>query len=1025
MGNVDTTIGYDNITLSGEICVNKNVFYEDEREVDIAQHFEWRMIIGSVTLLCWYETDFIYDRNEFCYAFATLGAGAAPDNWRDHIKIINRPFSLGEDLCLPFSINVSGYHIRRTYGIDISGPFGSGRMKPNEENPSPNPTHSIEMYAADNWITDDDPGEIHVTFGDLSWDIINGENNPPEGEPFWATILPSDAIYLESCKYQADDAMTSCTTTLNTNLFPYNFDHVNISEEVPVVGSDVYCYLTGSGNKLEWWNDGGFGGRHTCCLGVPLYPPLVVDWSGYGLCDWGETKHNERYDDVLVWGGFRKVPEMDGKISWPHKSETQVPMASEDDDFEYGDGIPVRLGDLHKLGVYAQPPLGGDNCRFWEGPNILLHVDRKSHIKHNLYPKGDLEHPLRFPIGIPHLLNPMPDASPRFEIPVERYNVAIDIPQGTTKRPSVWECDDDHIANLLPKLEEPVQFNTTEKKPFTLYRNLQSSWLPRCQALIDYGNQTGNWAPFPTSYIIRRANYFGQVFDDWDWQDIEDKTGYIIGPEDVSCYSSHRYLKVKLRTWVEDMGWLPGTSATVGDDGYKLTLTHHEEQVSDSHILDLTGASGIREVTVSLGPPQQTTFEGKDHPDGDAIVFDFAEHLPDIPDLRHVSKIELFVDNTADDRVWELVDVELYDAVAKPQALATMHEARHAYVSGGVRGVVNGLYEHALCAPGNFRVYNGHEPLVELINWYWTQTLQLTLDGSTAWQLEDFLILLSGCCEGWNWRLPDNWDAMVLDADDNRLTFGYSFDFEEAQDTIVVAGATDSSQPPDAYAGRIGAYRWQAAPHLVYKPHGVVCVQGGMHGFADDTDRLNYVSIYHKPEGMPETNWLIHKYASVNGYAYWATGDDIVYAYNDTTPVFWNYRVGKKGTPIPRLYERQWPHRYYESSLDRFDGGINAMRDPWDIIWEAYTIGGNVYVRRLNRQLLSWGPSVLVASVGNDASQPSISRNHSGLLYVSVLAGSESNPITFYSDDVGRTWVQFDAGNNDNGDDDNGNGDDG
>ncbi|MFA7087427.1 MAG: hypothetical protein WC145_12240 [Aliarcobacter sp.] len=47
MGNVDTTIGYDNITLSGELCVNKNVFYEDEHEVDMVPHFGWRMTIGS------------------------------------------------------------------------------------------------------------------------------------------------------------------------------------------------------------------------------------------------------------------------------------------------------------------------------------------------------------------------------------------------------------------------------------------------------------------------------------------------------------------------------------------------------------------------------------------------------------------------------------------------------------------------------------------------------------------------------------------------------------------------------------------------------------------------------------------------------------------------------------------------------------------------------------------------------------------------------------------------------------------
>ena len=1010
---------FEDITLTGKLTIDQEIV---ER---IFHNFVFACNIGDIGFNLWNDPQM---HSDFIQVMAGVGTEEAGRYAFKFDRQNPEPFEI------EFSVKAGGYRINRKRGVDLIG--DRPVMKPIEDNnPSINPTHSIEMIAYDSWVLDEEnPGTLEISFGNITWSGVNGQNIIPEESPdydpenpertFPCRVIPSDILSASfETVYDGDKPGTKATLEIKTNLIEYNFDYVN--EFYGPSGNQMY--MIGEGDTVRWGaQEGVWGQLGTGFLATPQYS---VDWSYYGLCDWQEETHNSRYDDVLVWGGFKKDEKYDSHFTWPLKSETEVELMEwedEETEFEYGDELPVRIGELRALGEYTPPHAQSQNTiPFWSGPHIYLRVDRKSHEKFNLYPKGDLEHPLRFPIGIPHLLNPMPDASPRFEIPVERYNVAIDIPQGTTKRPSVWECDDDHIANLLPKLEEPVQFNTTEKKPFTLYRNLQSSWLPRCQALIDYGNQTGNWAPFPTSYIIRRANYFGQVFDDWDWQDIEDKTGYIIGPEDVSCYSSHRYLKVKLRTWVEDMGWLPGTSATVGDDGYKLTLTHHEEQVSDSHILDLTGASGIREVTVSLGPPQQTTFEGKDHPDGDAIVFDFAEHLPDIPDLRHVSKIELFVDNTADDRVWELVDVELYDAVAKPQALATMHEARHAYVSGGVRGVVNGLYEHALCAPGNFRVYNGHEPLVELINWAWTQTLQLTLDGSTAWQLEDFLILLSGCCEGWNWRLPDNWDAMVLDADDNRLTFGYSFDFEEAQDTIVVAGATDSSQPPDAYAGRIGAYRWQAAPQLVYKPHGVVCVQGGMHGFADDTDRLNYVSIYHKPEGMPETNWLIHKYASVNGYAYWATGDDIVYAYNDTTPVFWNYRVGKKGTPIPRLYERQWVHRYYESSLDRFDGGINAMRDPWDIIWEAYTIGGNVYVRRLNRQLLSWGPSVLVASVGNDASQPSISRNHSGLLYVSVLAGSESNPITFYSDDVGRTWVQFDAGNNDNGDDDNGNGDDG
>ena len=1032
MGTVDTTIGYDNITLSGEICVNKNVFYEDEQhDADIATHFVWRMRIGGVTLACWYVTDLAPNRNEFVYViFSELGL------WRDRIKIINRPFSLGEDLCLPFSINVSGYHIRRTYGIDISGPFGSGRMKPNEENPSPNPTHSIEMYAADNWITDDDPGEIHVTFGDLSWDLINGENNPPGEWPFWASVLPSDYINLTSWKYQADDAMTSCTTTLNTNLFPYNFDHVNISEKVP--GSDVYCYLTGSGNKLEWWNDGGFGGRHTSCLDVLLYPPLVVDWSGYGLCDWGETKHNERYDDVLVWGGFRKVPEMDGKITWPLRSETETPdpppLSMSGDEFEYGEEVPVPLGELRALGTYVKPAKELGEPHFWGGPHIYLRVDRKSHEKFNLYPKGDLEHPLRFPIGIPHLLDPMPDADPHFDIPVHRHDMSMDIPTPLSSRPSLWECDDAHVINLEPVSIGPVQFRTTEEGVFTLYRDLKTGWLPRCQALVSYGMQTGNWSPFPATYIIRKANYFKEVFEDWDWNDIEAKTGYTPEPEDISCYSSYRHMRVGLRIWNEELEqWVAATNF-IGKEGFKLRLTHHKEQVSDSRVLDLTGPSGVRDVTVGIGAAEVSTFTGKMLPNDDYVYFDFAEDMPHIPDLTHVSKVELIIDASGEAQ-WSLDSVVLFDKTVDPQAMVTTHEARHAYTSGGVRGVVNGLFEHALSSPGNYRVYAGQEEVVELINWAWTKTHHLTMDNSRAWSLEEFITLVEGSCEGWKWSLPDAWEAMMHDQVGGTLGEGYSFDFAERQNSPVGGiGEPPPVSPPNTapilthglghdvsylttygfkydahntYPGRLGAFKWTIAPQLVYKPHGVVCVQGGIHGHADKVDTSSHVPIYRRRDDVASGGWTVDVYTGTDAYSYWYSGHDIVAEYEDGSPVFWQYRIGKKGNVVSRVYERQWIARYFSKALDAVTGGIDAMLDPWGFTWEAFTIDGSIFVRRLNRQQLTFGEPILVAQLGDGISQPAITRNHTGIIYVSVIVEGAAEPVTYISRDTAKTWEQL------------------
>jgi len=800
--------------------------------------------------------------------------------------------------------------------------------------------------------------------------------------------------------------------------------------------------LRGEGTQLVWGTDGE-NNVMAGSINTYILPPHIVDWSGYGLCDWGEDEHNSRYDDVLVWGGFHKTDTVEG-FTWPLKEETQVGGSGE---FAWGDAIPVKLGELRALGVYTQrvapfADLATDEPEFWPGPTVYLQVDTVSHEKHGLYPKSD-DHPLRLPYGVPHLLNPATDADPHFNIPVHRHGMSMDIPTPLSSRPSLWQCDDEHVIHLDPVSIGPVQFRTTESGELTLYRDLKTAWLPRCQALIDYGMQTGNWSPFPATYIIRKANYFKEAFEDWDWNDIEAKTGYTPKPEDISCYSSYRYMRVGISIWNEELEQWVSAADFVGPNGFKLRLTHHKEQVSDTRVLDLTGQSGVRDVSVGVGAAEVSTFTGKTMPGDDRIYFDFAEEMPHIPDLTHVSKVELII-SASGEAQWSLDSVVLFDKQVDPQAMVTTHEARHTYTSGGVRGVVNGLFDHALSSPGNYRVYAGQEEVVELINWAWTETHQLTIDNSRAWSLEEFITLVEGSCEGWKWSLPDDWEAMLHDHTDNELAEGYSFDFAERQNSIVGGlGEPPPTTPPNtapilkhglgdapsylttygykyaahnAYHGRLGAFKWQTAPQLVYKPHGVVCVQGGIHGHADKVDTSSHVPIYRRRDDVTSGGWSIDKYAGTDAHSYWYSAHDIVAEYSAGSPVFWEYRIGKKGTVVSRVYERQWIARYFSKALDAVTGGIDAMLDPWGFTWEAFTIDGSIFVRRLNRQQLTFGKPILVAQLGDDISQPAITRNHTGIIYVSVVVEGADEPITFISQDTAMTWEQLPSG--DSGGDD-------
>lgn len=959
MGNVDTTIGHDTIVVSGDVWVSPETIGDSL----MGKRFFWSLVVGDVIMTAWIP--------QFGSGihFAISSAGGPMGEWAHHWMDVSE---VPEDgLEFSYSITVGGFHIRRSYGLDAMGMPARGRMKPNEANPSPNPTHSIEMYAADNWVVDTEPGVLNVRLGEVEWNGVNGPNPPPDDDIdpdppdfYTVNVVPSDCLNVVfEGVYDLAAPGTYCTTSVSTNYLDYDF---SLIDELVVIDPPTQrgVHVTGSGNTVNWWSDDGVDGE--VGWGFLACPPAAVSWENYGLCDWGENTHNSRYDGVLVWGGFRKVPEMDGKITWPKPIDTEV-GGEEDDDWEEGAELPVPLGELRALGTYIQPQKEAQAIQFWGGPNISLRVDRKSHIKHNLYPKGDFEHPLRFPIGIPHLIDPMPDTNPHFLVGAIRSDVDVDIPELLDGRPSAWVSYDYSVDGGGIGSDGPVEF--TVNGAGTLFREFKSNWLPRCEAFIAYANATGNWAVFPSGYFVHRANYMLETYDDWDWDDIYAKTGYREEDEDVVWWSSHRYLLLSA-----------GGPQSADEKEVIATLDYYVESVSDDHVLDLTGPSGKRGIECSLSGPFTHEMVGVYDHSKQRIVFDLAEPLESIPDLRHVHKMTIHFDNghVGD---WVLNGLRLMHDDNEPVALVTMHEARHAYVSGGVRGVVNGLYPKALMTSGNFRTYAGQEELAELIDWNWTKTLHLMQDGSAAWRLDNFMVILSGACEGWQWSLPENWDEMVTDENGNTLTVGYSFDLLEAQGRDIDLG----------YPARISAYRWQTAPQLVYKPRGVVCVQGGMHGLSPTRDTVGGLVV--RDDGAK----LEFK---SDAHGYFAIGGDIVRDF----PELWEYSIG--ATTFTRLYERQFQSAYYEFAQCRQP---HLALDDAGRVWLAANDGRN-NVRVYWRPSPQRGWTKLTDAFDDQSHEhPCITPMHDGRLVVSATHVTTREVDMVESTDDGRSWHELHA----------------
>jgi len=183
--------------------------------------------------------------------------------------------STGWEGSMDWSISSSHSHIDRTH---VLGPHMGSEA---------GPTHSNERTVADTWEANAVPS-CTVTFGAMTATTTDPLLIAP----------PNTGLYVEATMHKGG---TAGTTTVYGK-----FEDIQVSN-IPLQLDGIYkqfsgieCYLQGDGNNINLETRDSIGVSHFTQYGS-FTPPFMLDLTQIGLCDWGETSHNDRYDNVLVW----------------------------------------------------------------------------------------------------------------------------------------------------------------------------------------------------------------------------------------------------------------------------------------------------------------------------------------------------------------------------------------------------------------------------------------------------------------------------------------------------------------------------------------------------------------------------------------------------------------------------------------------------------------------------------------------------------------------------------------------------
>ncbi len=283
------------------------------------------------------------------------------------------------------------------------------------------PTHSTELAYVDEW-TPHGQMTTQIVFGDLSA-VATVDN-------IWSHPTPGSNLALTACmhKSMSGDVTYGRFEDIRVSNIPLELD--GLSRKAP--GAEYYLVGDGASINIESREgrvgDLGWSGS--------ISPPFMLDLSSIGLADWGQTAHNDRYDDVLVWlhdgtavcpawqsltevcpappgfwpralgpgvnpldcycpfcgsrlrpHGLRKACYINA--AWPDTSETDWLSTGP---FEECTACPLPLGELRRIfSPYVQrfaPYAGwqrtdGAQCEFWSG-HIGFLLDRTSLRANNL-----------------------------------------------------------------------------------------------------------------------------------------------------------------------------------------------------------------------------------------------------------------------------------------------------------------------------------------------------------------------------------------------------------------------------------------------------------------------------------------------------------------------------------------------------------------------------------------------------------------------------------------------------------------
>ncbi len=278
------------------------------------------------------------------------------------------------------------------------------------------PTHSSELMYRDGW-TPREQMRTEITFGGL-----RGVTTP---ENLWSHPAPTSQFAPNATLHKSigeHDVTYGRFENIQVSNIPLQLDGLSKKAD----GAEYYLVGNGANIDLE------SRGYHVGDIGVggAISPPFMLDLTRIALCDWGETTHNSRYDNVLVWlhdgnavcpcwqsatcvcpappgfwprslgaginpldcycpfCGSQLRPHGMNRVSyipaaWPDTSETDWVSTGP---FEECTACPLPIGELRRIfSPYVQrfaPYAGwqrtdGAKCEFWGG-HIGLLLDRTS-----------------------------------------------------------------------------------------------------------------------------------------------------------------------------------------------------------------------------------------------------------------------------------------------------------------------------------------------------------------------------------------------------------------------------------------------------------------------------------------------------------------------------------------------------------------------------------------------------------------------------------------------------------------------